>query len=366
MQLAVINTLKYVKMAGPGQKSDGLEVIRPMFWTGFTGSGRKRTIKGRDTARELKTAYNNIIHENGQLTFNEQRELFPYIFWPPIQSWCLVPFDMQACPKKIRASETKVNPLVYGLGAKSSDFIWKHAVLGVFEPERRHYQIFDHILIAVQFPWADESSPDDVPMWGLVHYKKGSDTAYVHVMTEWHESVFNKDANNARWADDLVKTLTGEGGVDDDLFVGNNPRVNIQWVANLTGPDWSTLGSRGESTEEVSDMSYLYIIYAATKLAFHGFQDTAVPAFGADDAYSGLAQALLGVSTALEHGEEGGIQSVGDGISAPVRKDATDEHTAYRELLDERVDVIADEFQKAPGPGLAQSFGLQLSGGIPR
>lgn len=353
-------------MADHGQDDHREEIVRPMFWSGYTGAGRRRTVKGRETAKELKTAYSSLIHEEGDLTFNEKRELFPYIFWPPFQKWCLVPFDMQACPKEIRDNAGKLNPLVYGVGARSNDHIWKQAVLGVFQPERQYYQIFDHILIAVHFPWADQSSPEDVPMWALVHYKKGADTAYVHVMTEWHDWVFNNNVNNTRWANDLVKTLTGEEGIDDNLFLGDNPTVNIQWVANLTGPDWSALGTRGETTLEVSNMSFLYIIYAATKLAVHDFKDTELPEFGGDDAYSGLAQALLGVSTALEHGEEGGIRSVRDGIPDAVLEDASDQVKAYRDILDDFVSVVADQYRGAPGPGGLQELGLRLKDGIPK
>ncbi|ROV94746.1 hypothetical protein VMCG_08894 [Cytospora schulzeri] len=340
------------------------QIVRPMFWTGYTGEGRKRTVKGRDTTKELKAAYNDIIHLEGELTFNQQRELFPYIFWPPIQNWCLVPFDMQACPKEIRTDEGQINPLIYGLGAKSSDHIWKQAVFGIFEPQRRCYLIFDHILIAIHFPWADETSVDEVSMWGLVHYQKGSGTAYVHVMTQWQEWVFNNNLSNTRWAGNLVQTLTGEEDIDENLFLGDNPAINIQWMANLTGPDWNRLGARGETAKEMSEMSFLYVIYAATTLAVDKSQDNTIPEFGVDDSYGSLAQALLGVSTALDHGEEGGIRSVfRDGLTEVLPENATERDRLYREKLEQMVAVAAADYQKAWGadPGLSQDLPL-LSG----
>lgn len=334
----------------PERTNDGMEeIVRPMFWSGYTGSGRRRTVQARDTARDLRAAYSSIIHLEGQLTFDQQRELFPYIFWPPVPSWCLVPFDMQGCPKGIRADDGAINPLIYGMGARSNEHIWKQAVLGIFQPQRRHYQIFDHILVAIHSPWADETCPDEVPMWGLVHYQKGADTAYVHVMTEWQEWVFNNNLTNTRWAANLVETLTCEAGVDDNLFLGDNPAIKIQWVANLTGPDWSSLGTRGETTEEVSNISFLYVIYAATKLAIHNFRDTSIPEFTADDAYGSLAQALLGVSTALEHGEEGNIRSVRGGITEGIRAGATDSVREFRESLDNMLAVSVADYQRTLG-----------------
>lgn len=222
--------VKYGRMSDQSQDDEREEIVRPLFWTGYTGAGRKRTIKGRETAKELKAAYTNLIHEQGELTFNQKREMFPYIFWPPVQTWCLVPFDIQASgpSKGLRAADGTVNPLAYGLGAKAGDYIWSQAVHGVFDTTRRYHQLYDDILLAIYFPWADESSPEDVPMWGLVHYTKGSDTAYVHVMTEWQESVFNKKANNERWAGVLFETLTGEQGVDESLFLGDNAVLEIQ------------------------------------------------------------------------------------------------------------------------------------------
>lgn len=151
---------------------------------------------------------------------------------------------------------------------------------------------------------------------------------------------------------------TCEGVVDDNLFLGDNPAIKIQWMANLTGPDWSSLGTRGETTEEVSNMSFLYIIYAATKLAVHNFQDTTIPEFGADDAYGSLSQALLGVSTALDHGEEGNIKSIRDGITKGFREDASDSVREYRERLEHMVAVAAADYQIALGIGLIQGLPL--------
>ncbi|KUI72087.1 hypothetical protein VM1G_07539 [Cytospora mali] len=327
------------------QVDDVEEIIRPRFWSGYAGTGRGRSVKARDTIKDLKAAYSDIINLEGQLTFNQQRELFPYIFWPPLPKWCLVPFDMQACSKSIRTDEGVVNPLVYGLGAKSIDQVWKHAVLGVFQPQRRIYQMFDHVLIAIHFPWADDGSPDDVPMWGLVHYQKGADTAYVHVMTQWQEWVFNNAFDNRRWAGELIETITGEKGIDDDLLLGDRPSINIQWVSNLNGPDWSSLGWRDQNMENISDMSFLYIIHAATQLAVHNAHDTSILEFGADEAYEALAQALLGVSTALEHGEEGNIQSVRDGIIEDVRRDSGESVAEYRDALERMLTVVAAEYE---------------------
>lgn len=93
-------------------------------------------------------------------------------------------------------------------------------------------------------------------------------------------------------------------------------------------------------------MSFLFIIYAAMKLAVNKHEDTELAEFSGDDAMGSLAQALLGVSTALEYAEEGNIKSVKDGITDPVRANATDESKGYRDLLEEYVDTIADQYQQ--------------------
>ena len=327
-------------------------MVRPRFWGGYTRTGRGRSAKTRDTIRALKGAFNGIIHLEAQLSFVQRRELFPYIFWPPLPGWCLVPFDMQACPKGIRTDDGDLNPLIYGLGDKSVDHVWKQGVLGIFQPRHRCYQLFDHLLIAVHFPWQDDSMPEEVPMWGLVHYQKGSDTAYVHVLTEWQVWVSANPAGNKRWADGLVQTLTGEAGIDKGLFLGDNPAISIKWVPNRTGPDWDKLGWRGEATEELGDMTYLYMIHAAMHLAVYNVQDDAVPGFGEDEANRSVAQALLGVSTALEHGEEGDIASASGGIKEELRKNAPDAVRELREILDELVPEVAADCQKALGSRL--------------
>ncbi|KAH0445955.1 hypothetical protein IEQ34_025211 [Dendrobium chrysotoxum] len=180
-----------------------------------------------------------MIHLEGELNFSQQRQLFPYIFWPPLPRWCLVPFDISS--KTIRTEEGEFNPIHYGLGQKNGDQLWKQGVLGVFQPWRQYGQIFDHLLIPVHFPWQDDSTPDgEVPMFGLIHLKKRSKTAYFHVMTEWQKDIYDKPGFNKLWAEDLVRQLTSEAGVDQDLFLGN-AAIDVTFVPNRVGPDCSIL-----------------------------------------------------------------------------------------------------------------------------
>lgn len=48
----------------------------------------------------------------------------------------------------------------------------------------------------------------------MLHYQKGLKEAYIHVMTEWQESVFNNIGHNKYWAANLIQKLTGEQGAD--------------------------------------------------------------------------------------------------------------------------------------------------------
>lgn len=171
-----------------------LEVVRPRFWKPYTLTGKRRRLDpwAKESVEELKDAFDGMVHLEGELSFNWQRHLFQYVFWPPLPNWCLVPFDISS--KTIRTEEGQLNPLRYGLGQKSGDLMWKIGVLGVFQPWRRYGQVFDHLLIPVHFPWhMDDSTPGgEVPMFGLVHLKKGLKIAYFHVMTEWQQTIYDK------------------------------------------------------------------------------------------------------------------------------------------------------------------------------
>lgn len=331
-----------------------VELVRPRFW---------RNARAKHTVTHLKAACKAIVESEGQLSFEQQRQLFPYIFWPPPPGWCLVPFELSATTPGNQPGNEELNSLPYGLGPYSGDQIWKHAVLGVFKPQQKHFQLFDDILIPVYFPWGDDSvvsavqprgqlgvgerQYDAVAMWGLLHYQKGSDTAYMHVMTEWQQDTFSKAGYNRHWTDKLMEKLTGEDDLDATLFVGEPPRIKTTWVPNLVGPRWSDLGWRGNDMAETGQQSFLYVLFAATQLAIHELEDGSIPQYAVDEALEGLAQALLGASTALEHGSSG--KSVAGGIRARVPRDAPVGVRAHRQALDVALNTVTTNFTTALG-----------------
>lgn len=331
----------------PGNPAPGrLEVVRPRFWKPYTsvGKSKRREPWAKETAEELKGAFDGMVNLEGELSFKQQRHLFQYIFWPPLPKWCLVPFDIST--KTIRTEEGQLTPLRYGVGQKSGNMMWKTGVLGVFQPWRRYGQIFEHLLIPVHFPWQDDSTPDgEVPMFGLVHLKKGSKTAYFHVMTEWQQAIYDKPEYTKLWAEDLVQQLTSEQGVDQDLFLGK-AAIDIKFVPNLVGADWQDLGWRGRDMAELSKLSFYYIVFAATQLAVHGVQDTHIPEFGLQEVYLGLAQALLGVSSALDNADEG-RKSVRDGIKPRVSPQASASVVAHRSWLDRVLPEVVEKYESA-------------------
>ncbi|KAL1855253.1 hypothetical protein Daus18300_011159 [Diaporthe australafricana] len=310
------------------------ETVRPRFWKTYTqvGKAKRRDARAKETVDELKSGYDAMLDLEGELSFNQQRHIFPYIFWPPLPRWCLVPFDISS--KTIRTDEGQLNPLRYGLGQKCGDQMWKHGVLSVFQPWRQYAQIFDHLLLPVHFPWQDDSTPDgEVPMFGLVHMKRGSKTAYFHVMTEWQQDIYDEPLYNKLWAEDIVQQLTSEQGVDQGLFLGNDA-IKVKFVPNRVGADWQNLGWNGPDMAELSKLTFYYIVYAATQLAVGGVHDMHIPKFGLEQTFTGLAQALLGVSTALDHADEG-RKSVREGIKARVDQDAPGSLKAHRSSLDQ-------------------------------
>ncbi|KAG8162549.1 hypothetical protein KVR01_008314 [Diaporthe batatas] len=294
---------------------------------------------------ELKEAHDGMIHQEGDLSFSQQRRSFEYIFWPPLPKWCLVPFEITAAT--LRTAKGQWNPIRYGLGQNSADHMWKNGVLAVFQPWRRLGQAqFDHLLIPVYFPWQDESTPDEVPMYGLVHLSKGSRTAYLHVMSEWQQQVFDAPEQNKMWAEGLVEQLTSEKGVDRGLFLGGDASIKIKYVPNRVGPGWKNLGWRGRDMAELSKLSFYYIVYAATQLAVHGRNDVMIPQFGLQEVFAGLAQALLGVSTALDNADEG-RKSVRDGIKPRVGRNASDTLAAHRKWLDRVLPSVVSQYNAA-------------------
>lgn len=323
-----------------------LEVVRPRFWKPWSqpGKGRRRDAQAKETALELQGAYDGMVHLEGDLTFNQQRHSFEYIFWPPLPRWCLIPFDIST--KTIRSENDELTPLRYGLGQKYGDQMWKVGVLGVFQSRRQYGQIFDHLLVPVHFPWQDDSTPDgEVPMFGLVHFKKGCKTAYLHVMTEWQQEIYDTPECNKLWAEHLVQQLTSEQGVDESLFFGDES-IKIKYVPNRVGPEWQNLGWRGRDMTELSKLSFYYIVYAATQLAVHGVPDTQIPQFGLQEVYAGLAQALLGVSTALDNADEG-RKSARDGIKARVDRNGSDTLQAHRKWLDGALPSVVEQYATA-------------------
>lgn len=338
--------LDLVDQESSGPTNGSLEVVRPRFWKPWSqpGKGRRRDAQAKETALELQGAYDGLINLEGELTFNQQRHSFEYIFWPPLSRWCLIPFDISA--KTIRSEDGELTPLRYGLGQKYGDHTWKAGVLGVFQSWRQYGQIFDHLLIPVHFPWQDDSTPDgEVPMFGLVHLKKGCKTAYFHVMTEWQQETYDNPECNKLWAEDLVQQLTSEQGIDRGLFSGESS-INIEYVPNRVGPEWQNLGWRGRDMMELSKLSFYYIVYAATQLAIHGVQDSQIPQFGVQEVFVGLAQALLGVSTALNNADEG-RKSVRDGIRPGVGRDAPDTLHAHRTWLDRVLPSVVERYETA-------------------
>lgn len=319
------------------------EIVRPGFWNESISE---------ETVSNLQQACETIINHEAQLEFQLQAELLPYIFWPPQPGWCVAPLD---------TSISSANDLPkYGIDTSCTDKIWEHAVLGIFQPKRTHFQLFEHILIPVYHPWADDSLPEETitaetllretryksqPMWGLLHYQKGSHTAYMHVLTEWQEAVFNNKVHNRVWTKKLIQKLTGERGLDANLFYGNRARIKTKWLPNLTGPDWQRLGWSGRDMAEVSQQSFFYVLYVAMEIVLRGARDTEIPAFGASGAFQGLAQALLGISTALEHGEVG--TSVRGGIEQSIREGASFEVLAHRAELEKALETVTTEFTAA-------------------
>lgn len=290
-----------------------------------------------------------MVTLEGELTFNQQRHAFEYIFWPPLPRWCLVPFDISG--KEIRSDNGELTPLRYGLGQKYGDHTWKVGVLGVFQPWRKFGQIFEHLLIPIHFPWQDDSTQDEeVQMFGLVHLKNDCRTAYVHVMTKWQQETYDNTECNKLWADDLVQQLTSEQGIDEGLFSGNFS-IKIEYVPNQVGPAWQSLGWRGRDMVELSKLSFYYIVYAATQLAVHGVQDSEIPQFGIQEVFMGLAQALLGVSTALDNADEG-KKSVRNGIRPGVGRDASDKLHAHRTWLDRVLPSVVERYETASPRGL--------------
>lgn len=322
----------------PPRRNDG-ELVRPRFWN---------RPQSADTISHLQKACDNIIKNEGQLDFHLQAELFEYIFWPPPPGWCLAPLHVSN--SSIHGRPT------YGHGADADDQIWKHAVLGLFQAKQKHFQLFQHILIPVYFPWADDSLPIEstpckksplhdvtytpLPMWGLLHYKKGSKTAYMHVLTEWQEQVFNNKVHNSVWTRNLIQRLTGEKGMDANLFYGNRARIKTKWLPNLVGPAWRQLGWSGRDMAQVSHQTFFYMLYVAKQLV-KGTRNTEIPGFGACEAFQGLAQALSGVCTALEHGEVGA--SVWKTIRQEAAEDASPEALAHRAALEVALGVVTEE-----------------------
>lgn len=340
----------------PSSPSNGrLEVVRPRFWKPWSqpGKGRRRDVQAKETALELQGAYDAMINLEGELTFNQQRHSFEYIFWPPLPRWCLIPFDIST--KTIRSENGELTPIRYGLGQKYGDQMWKVGVLGFFQPWRQYGQIFDHLLIPVHFPWQDDSTPDgEVPMFGLVHMEKGCKTAYFHVMTEWQQETYDNPECTKLWAENLVQQLTSEQGVDKGLFFGDSS-IEIKYIPNLVGPEWRNLGWRGRDMAELSKLSFYYIVFAATQLAVHEVQDTQIPQFWLQEVFVGLAQALLGVSTALDNADEG-KKSVRDGIKPRVDRDASDTLHAHRTWLDRALPSVVEQYDTAFSRDLHSSF----------
>lgn len=310
-------------------------------------------MQAKETALELQGAYDAMINLEGELTFNQQRHSFEYIFWPPLPRWCLIPFDIST--KTIRSENGELTPIRYGLGQKYGDQMWKVGVLGFFQPWRQYGQIFDHLLIPVHFPWQDDSTPDgEVPMFGLVHMEKGGKTAYFHVMTEWQQQTYDNPECTKLWAENLVQQLTSEQGVDKGLFFGDSS-IEIKYIPNLVGPEWRNLGWRGRDMAELSKLSFYYIVFAATQLAVHEVQDTQIPQFWLQEVFFGLAQALLGVSTALDNADEG-RKSVRDGIKPRVDQDASDTLHAHRTWLDRALPSVVEQYDTAFSRDLHSSF----------
>lgn len=339
------------KVASHGKQ----EIVRPRFWKPYTrvGKTKRRDACAKEAADELKSGYDAMTHLEGELSFNQQRHIFPYIFWPPLPRWCLVPFDISS--KTIRTDEGQLNPLRYGLGQKHGDQMWKHGVLGVFQPWRQYGQMFDHLLVPVHFPWQDDSTPDgEVPMFGLVHMKKGSKTAYFHVMTEWQQDIYDKPHYNKLWAEDIVQQLTSEQGVDQGLFVGN-AAMKIKFVPNQVGADWQHFGWNDHDMAELSKLTFYYIVYAATQLAVVGVHDTHIPKFGLEQVFTGLSQALLGVSTALGHADEG-RKSVREGIKPQVDQNAPESLQAHQLWLDRVLPGVVTDYHAALSRGTSQNI----------
>jgi hypothetical protein len=322
------------------------EVVRPRFWKPYSqpGKGKRRDEYAKQTVLKLKEAYDGMVHQEGELSFVQQRHSLEYIFWPPLPRWCLAPFDISE--ETIRSADGTMNPIRYGLGQSYGDQMWKNGVLGVFQPWRRFGQVqFDHLLIPVFFPWQDDSTDEEVPMYGLVHVMKGSRTAYLHVMTEWQREIYDTTEYNKLWAEGLVQQLTSEQGVDKCLFFGN-ASIDIKYVPNRVGPEWKNLGWRDRDMVELSKLSFYYIVYAATQLAVRGAHDTQIPQFGLQEVFAGLSQALLGVSTALDNADEG-RKSVRDGVKPRVARGASDTLYAHRRWLDGELPSVVKQYKAA-------------------
>lgn len=111
----------------PARRQKNEQIVRLRFWK---RPDSKRIVDA------LKSACRGITHLEGTLTVDEQRQFFPYMFWPPPPGWCLVQFNIPA-KKRVARGNNDMMPLPYGFGPHSDDYMWRQGVVGIIQPEQK-------------------------------------------------------------------------------------------------------------------------------------------------------------------------------------------------------------------------------------
>lgn len=173
---------------------DYLRSHEPLIESG-TGSFR-----GNQIINALRGAAGHLLRKES-LSFDEQVESWPYLFWPPLPQWYILPL------------ERGVGEQAMAHSMNTTDRLEQFAVSGLFSntlrPDYGGNLFYTNIVIPLFHIYQPEGK-DSVIVWSLLHYRKGgkckqgdktierdendiSQTVSWHVLTKWHADMFEAD-----------------------------------------------------------------------------------------------------------------------------------------------------------------------------
>lgn len=218
------------------------------------------------------------------LEFDEQVESWPYLFWPPLPQWYILPF------KKLVTVDAMVHDM------NTTDRLEQFAVSGLFSnthrPDYGGNLFYTNIIIPLFHTYttkpAEGEQAETATVWSFLHYKKGGEIkqdengefardeenitqkVYWHVLTKWHAREFEARVKA------YVNALTIDGILDDQPIFIPTPELVVRYNVSETDNGVWYHNSGDANIEQYGQDSFLFCLLAIGYLALEMDKDPSV------------------------------------------------------------------------------------------